>query len=219
MTGRQALLLVHGAWHGAWCWAPVIERLSAAGVQAVAVELPFTSFEADVAAVQDAIAGLGSDVVVCGHSYGGRLVSAATGSLPTVRHLVYLSVQLPNAQQLAEYSRQPRQTSTAVPDRPTVRARYYNECSEADVLAAARQLRPMTSVPGGTLGLDCRPWEKITSTYIVCTRDHAIDPAVQRLMARNTTYTAEVPADHSAFLSAPDALARVLASIVLTDRP
>ena len=34
------ILLVHGAWHGAWCWAPVLGRLLAAGRPAVAIDTP-----------------------------------------------------------------------------------------------------------------------------------------------------------------------------------
>lgn len=218
-AGDSALVLVHGAWHGAWCWQPVVERLSATGIRVIAVDLPFTSFEDDVTAIRDAVTGAGTDVVLCGHSYGGRLVSAAADSLPTVRHLVYLSAQLPNERQLAEYLQKPRETNTAIPDLATLRGKYYNKCSESDFLEAARQLRPMISVPGGTLGLACRPWERITSSYIICTSDQAIDPAAQRLMAANTTYTAEIPADHAAFFSAPDELSSVLSTIMLSGRP
>ena len=38
MTAR--VVLVHGAWHGAWCWAPVVDLLRAEGVDVVAVDLP-----------------------------------------------------------------------------------------------------------------------------------------------------------------------------------
>ncbi|MGZ4769676.1 MAG: alpha/beta fold hydrolase, partial [Ilumatobacteraceae bacterium] len=34
------IVLVHGAWHGAWCWDLVRERLESAGVHVVAVDLP-----------------------------------------------------------------------------------------------------------------------------------------------------------------------------------
>jgi pimeloyl-ACP methyl ester carboxylesterase len=220
MSGQDpGLLLVHGAWHGAWCWQPVVDRLSMVGIQVVAVELPFTSFEDDVAAVRSAVPDLGPGVVLCGHSYGGRLVSAAADSLPGVGHLVYLSAQVPNAAQLASYRRTPRGTRTGIPDLDTVRGKYYNACSEQDFQAAASRLRPMISVPGGLPGLDCRPWETIVSTYIVCTRDRAIEPDAQRLMAANTTYTTDIPADHAAFFSAPDQLAQVLASVVHSGRP
>jgi pimeloyl-ACP methyl ester carboxylesterase len=36
----ETLVLVHGAWHGAWCWAGVIGQLEAAGDRAYAVDLP-----------------------------------------------------------------------------------------------------------------------------------------------------------------------------------
>ena len=38
--GPPAVVLVHGAWHGAWCWEPAIAALAAAGVTALAVDLP-----------------------------------------------------------------------------------------------------------------------------------------------------------------------------------
>ena len=38
--GPATVVLVHGAWHGAWCWDAVVERLAAAGVPCVAVDLP-----------------------------------------------------------------------------------------------------------------------------------------------------------------------------------
>jgi pimeloyl-ACP methyl ester carboxylesterase len=220
MSARERkLLLVHGAWHGAWCWQPVLDRLQAADIRATAIELPFTCFEDDVATVRNAAASLGPQVVLCGHSYGGRLVSAAAVALPVASHLVYLSSQLLNAAQLEEYRRRPRTTNTAVPDRDTVRCKYYNACAEEVFEAAARRLRPMISVPGGMLGLDCRPWETVTSTYIVCAKDRAIEPDAQRRMAANTTYSAEIPADHAAFYSAPAELSRTLASVVRSARP
>src|SRR5262245_51360569 len=36
----STFVLVHGAWHGSWCWAPVVARLQAAGHAAVAFDLP-----------------------------------------------------------------------------------------------------------------------------------------------------------------------------------
>jgi pimeloyl-ACP methyl ester carboxylesterase len=58
-------------------------------VEAEPVELPFTGLDDDVAVVRTAIEAAGPDVVVCGHSYGGSVISAAARRLP-VRHLVYL---------------------------------------------------------------------------------------------------------------------------------
>jgi hypothetical protein len=49
------IVLVHGAWHGAWCWDGVSAELSARQIDAVAVELPFAGFADDVDVVRSAI--------------------------------------------------------------------------------------------------------------------------------------------------------------------
>jgi len=36
---RTAVLLLHGFWHGSWCWTEVLARLTAAGVRALAVDM------------------------------------------------------------------------------------------------------------------------------------------------------------------------------------
>ena len=38
--GPPAAVLVHGAWHGAWCWGPAVAALAADGISAVAIDLP-----------------------------------------------------------------------------------------------------------------------------------------------------------------------------------
>jgi len=40
VTNKPAFLLVHGAWHGAWCWTSLIPHLAAAGHVAIAIDLP-----------------------------------------------------------------------------------------------------------------------------------------------------------------------------------
>ena len=39
-AGKSAFLLVHGAWHGAWCWERVIPWLARAGHMAAAIDMP-----------------------------------------------------------------------------------------------------------------------------------------------------------------------------------
>ncbi|MGA0194495.1 MAG: alpha/beta fold hydrolase, partial [Ilumatobacteraceae bacterium] len=53
------VVLVHGAWHGAWCWAPLQTELDRRGIASLAVDLPghgstgapFTDLHGDAAAV------------------------------------------------------------------------------------------------------------------------------------------------------------------------
>ena len=91
----SSYLLVHGAWHGAWCWDAVLERLPGA----VAIDLPSNHVEGagftdDVAAVREALDGM-TDVVLCGHSYGGAVITEA-GAHDNVGHLVYLCAFVPD---------------------------------------------------------------------------------------------------------------------------
>jgi pimeloyl-ACP methyl ester carboxylesterase len=86
----SGVVLIHGALHGPWCWDAVAADLRGRGIGVTAPELPLTSYADDVAAARAAIASAGDDVVVCAHSYGGCVASAAAAGMPSVRHLVYL---------------------------------------------------------------------------------------------------------------------------------
>ena len=96
------VVLVHGAWHGAWCWDGVVEGLRAEGVTADAIDLPghgddampLTDLYGDAARVTAALDALSTveddPVLLVGHSYGGAVVTEA-GVHPSVAHLVYLA--------------------------------------------------------------------------------------------------------------------------------
>ena len=60
------LLLVHGSFHGAWCWDHLIPELAARDVDAFAIELPFTSLAYDAAAVASAIEEAEGPLIVVG---------------------------------------------------------------------------------------------------------------------------------------------------------
>ena len=82
MTVSRTVVLVHGAWHGSWCWAPVVSRLDAAGRRSVTVDLPSVSSTAatlpdDVACVRAVLDALDGDALLVGHSYGGVVVTDA----------------------------------------------------------------------------------------------------------------------------------------------
>ena len=83
---KPTILLVHGAWHGSWCWAHLTPELESAGYAVATVDLPCTSgtpgttqFD-DAAAVRAALEPLlaaGRRVVVAAHSYAGPIGNAA----------------------------------------------------------------------------------------------------------------------------------------------
>ncbi|TNC20604.1 alpha/beta fold hydrolase [Amycolatopsis alkalitolerans] len=77
---QPVVVLVHGAFHGAWCWEPLLGDLALRGVAATAVELPYTSYEDDVAAVRRAVGEASGPVVLVGHSLVGGLVCSAAAA-------------------------------------------------------------------------------------------------------------------------------------------
>ena len=94
-------VLIHGAWHGGWCWDGVIVALEAAGHTAVAPSLPGHSpgddrtkvtFADYVDRVADTVAARSAPVVLVGHSSAGFLLqSAAPRVVDKLETLVFLN--------------------------------------------------------------------------------------------------------------------------------
>ena len=229
------VVLVHGAFHGGWCWLKVLDELTARGVPAVALDLPRQRFAPDAPAhrpsIRDRAVGLTEAVldgardgaVLVGHSAGGRVLTV-TGAHPNVAHLVYLAAIMPPPDRpLAAIEA----AMTAAPsllgpalrltdegaldvDRDLAPKIFYNDCSEADARWATSQLQPEWLAPGGPTVLDQAPWRATPSTYVVCTEDQAALPEAQEEMAAQATTALRWASSHSPFLSQPALVADLL---------
>ena len=235
----NTFVLVHGSWHGAWCWERVLPALRAAGADAVAVELPghgddptdaravtFESYVERVGAAVDAAAG---DVVLVGHSMGGHVVTqAAERYADAVAGVVYLSAFLPaDGQSLADLdagafdSALPEHLSfdeergvVAVDDAGAGEA-FYHDCDDGDAAAARAALRPEPAAPRHTpVALTEPNYGSVPRTYVECTEDRALPVAFQRSMhdAVGCGTVRSLETGHAPFLSAPTALAETLLS-------
>jgi len=218
----MTVVLVHGAWHGAWAWAGVVAALDGAGVTVSVAELPFTGFPEDAATARDLIERAGPGAVVCGHSYGGLVISAAARGLP-VQHLVYLcafmvdegedpwslwfSRPVPLHEALVNVDGR-----TAV-DPSRTHECFYGDADEATVATILPRLRTIPGATGPPIDDADPAWRHVPSTYVVCRRDRAIHPDVQRVMARHASSVVEWDADHSPFLSQPQRVASLLAGL------
>ncbi len=120
MKGRgSTFVLVHGAWHGGWCWRRVEERLAARGHRVFAPTLTGLAERSDLAGPQVSLSthiddvvdllrreGL-KDVVLCGHSYGGMVVSGVAEKAPegSIGAIVFLDAFLPeDGRSLLDYT-------------------------------------------------------------------------------------------------------------------
>ncbi|MFN3989492.1 MAG: alpha/beta fold hydrolase [Erythrobacter sp.] len=111
MSGRPApcdFVLIHGAWHGGWCWDDVRARLEAAGQRVHTPTLPGLAERAGeltgTLGLDDHIASVIafiesadlSDIVLVGHSYGGMVITGVADALAArIAQLVYLDAAVP----------------------------------------------------------------------------------------------------------------------------
>jgi pimeloyl-ACP methyl ester carboxylesterase len=224
MTRR--LLLVHGAFHGAWCWQRLTPKLERLGISCQTLDLPFTSTEDDVATVRRFIDRSDENVTVLGHSFGGAVISAAAaeGGAPYGRaaSLIFLTAFMTAPDQVVDFSGAPGIAEihlgevTASVDSRAARSFFYNRCSTEDTEWATAQLRPM---PTSVLIAPPPPspaWQVLPSTYIVCTDDRILSQTAQEQMAENADSTMRMESDHSPFMSCPDELAAVLDKVIST---
>jgi pimeloyl-ACP methyl ester carboxylesterase len=221
--------LVHGAWHGAWCWERLTPELEARGHRVVAPDLPsddptatFITY-ADV--VEDAIAGE-DDVVLVGHSLAGNTIPLVAERRPVSR-LVYLCAVVPiPGRSFNETVGIERDTfvhgyqagliaddqgRSIWVDEDIARQTFYADCDERDAHAAFERLRPQSTAPYDVpCPLDAFP--AAPRTYILCTEDRIANPEGSRRVARERLDAplVELPGSHSPFLSRPAALAEVL---------
>jgi pimeloyl-ACP methyl ester carboxylesterase len=90
--------LVHGSWHGDWCWVRLERELDARGRRSVAVDLPIEDPDAGLSRhaelVADSLLGVDGDVILVGHSMSGSIIPLVARHRP-LRHLVFLCALVP----------------------------------------------------------------------------------------------------------------------------
>ncbi|WP_108812020.1 alpha/beta fold hydrolase [Sphingorhabdus sp. Alg231-15] len=107
-SAAQTFVLVHGAWHGGWCWRDVRSQLEAQGHR---VFTPTLTGLAERAHLLSADIGLDThikditslidyydlkDIVLVGHSYGGMVITGVTDAMKDrISEIIYLDAALP----------------------------------------------------------------------------------------------------------------------------
>lgn len=227
MTDGPRFVLVHGAYHGAWCWDLLRLELERCGAAAIAVDLPIdhpdAGAEAYAAAVTASVPPGYGPVVVVGHSMAGLTIPLLPRTLD-VERLVYLCALAPqpgvsfddqNADAGTGFvpSETPYENpdgSASWPARGAVDL-FYHDCPPALAAWAARSLRPQH----WTITREVTPlraFHDLPVTYIVAGEDRVLAPDWCRRLARERlgVEPIEIDGGHSPFLSRPAELARLL---------
>jgi pimeloyl-ACP methyl ester carboxylesterase len=237
-------VLVHGAWHGGWCWRHVAPLLTARGHEVHAPDLPGhgddpadpagQSLEDYARRVGDAVRAGGQDVVLVGHSLGGLVISAVAEAMPgRVRRLVYVTAFLPrdgdslvricsvdpeNPLNAASLRTPDGKCVTVDPAR--LQELFYADCPAADVALAAASVGPEPiAVMFQSVHVTPERFGRVPRAYLHCSRDVALPLFVQQQMVAaspcDTVLT--LPTSHSPFFAAPERLAEMLEA--LTEDP
>ena len=277
MTTRETpVLLLHGFWHGAWCWSEVLGRLTAAGTRALAVDMAGHGLRArrpaaptarpfDPAALaaepSPAIADLdeaaalfvaqaralggGAPVTAVAHSMGGTVLTRAVQDAPGLfAHAVYVTAFMPaSGVPAAAYIFAPEnegdlvqaatvadpaaigglRLDTASPDpayHQLLRDAFFGDVGTDVADAAIGLLTPdaPAGIAAGATALTADGWGSVPRTYVVCTRDRALQPPMQRRFIEladaafpgNPTSVHTLESSHSPFLSMPAELADII---------
>jgi pimeloyl-ACP methyl ester carboxylesterase len=203
--------LVHGAWHGGWCWDAVRTELEARGHRVVAPDLPCEDVDAGAeeyaAVVREALGGEENAVVV-GHSLGGMTIPRVPARMHVfvcafVAGTGWKDVFVPG---FGDARARDERGRSYYPD-PAAAARELQYPPE--LAALARRLRRQAPY-------DPEPFEPPgRRAYVVCTRDAVIRPDWQRHLARDVlgVEPLELESGHSPMLEQPRELAELLHSL------
>jgi pimeloyl-ACP methyl ester carboxylesterase len=223
-------VLVHGAWHGSWCWKRVRSLLQRQGHEVFTPTLTGVGERAHLLAPSvdlrthtlDVLNLIDweelDDIVLCGHSYGGMVVTGVADKIPRrIRTLVYLDAFVPeNGDSLVQFA--PIMDAQLVEGwkcipisaetfgvNPADRAWVDRQCT----LQSAACFRQPAELTGGLSQLKrigyiyASGWAGFQSPF---------HPFYEKAKSRGW-FTHEVECGHDVMLDRPDALAALLADL------
>lgn len=219
--GVRNVVLVHGAWADGSSWAKVIALLEKAGLNAIAVQNPLTSFADDVAATKRAIALQDGPTILVGHSWGGVVITEA-GADPKVVGLVYVAAFAPDVgvpvADLGKDLPAPPGAAELRPDAQgylTMTTKGVMESFAPDLPAAQRKIIAATQGATNSTVFSAKvttaAWKSKPSWYVVAANDRMISPDLERKSAAAIkANTITLQSSHVAMLSHPAEVAKLI---------
>lgn len=235
---RRTFVLVHGAWHGGWCWDHVADRLRARGhkvftptctglgerAHLISRDITLDTFGTDVGNVIEAEEL--NDVVLVGHSFAGSVVSILAERMPKrLKQLIYLDALIVEPgkspfdsipAELVAARRKAAQESSGGVSLPNPAPSVFGV---PDGPGADWVRRRMTPHPISTyeskLNIKGPIGNNLPRTYIHCTRPsyEALQASRDWVKAQSGWRWLDIPTGHDAMVVAPDALTRMLVGL------
>lgn len=238
-TGHP-VLLIHGAWQGAWVWDGLLPVLAEAGHRPLAIDLPGNGTDATppetvtfgdhLAAGASALASFDAPAVIVAHSGGGVLATALAETNPDrVSALVYVAgMMLPSGMTFPEFTapfvaRDPKflgisthleamPNASAVPPGAATDIFYHDVPAEAARAAAGRLTPQGEAVRAPRVHWTAGRAGRVCRHYIRCGKDRSVLPDVQDEMLRRWpgATVATLDCGHAPMLAAPESLSAEL---------
>lgn len=212
-TKPKRLILIHGAWAGAWVWERLELALVTLGWNVQAIDLPGDGqhpISAQSVKQRDFLAHLkrvihdgDGPVALVGHSGGGMFVTQAADAFPEqVSHAIWIAgFLLPNGETYDEilqhvdhqathlgamyYAKLSDDGLTTTIPRDAARTLFFHDADETIAQSAASKLTPQP-VCGARLRTPTGDaFKNLSKLYVLATEDKSILPAAQRFMCRN----------------------------------
>ncbi|HWN80062.1 MAG TPA: alpha/beta hydrolase [Bradyrhizobium sp.] len=227
VKSAATIVLVHGAWADGSSWNKVIPLLLAKNMRIIAVQLPLTSVEDDLAATNRIIADTEGPIVLVGHSWGGMAVTQA-GNDPKVMALVYVSAFAPDVGEtgssLIGAHPTPPALSTIVTDSTgfvyqTVDGMLKNIAPDLPVEEARALAVTQGRLAGKAFGqaVAVAAWKTKPCWFIVTTEDRVVSAELQTAEAkRMEAKITLIKSSHMSLLSHPGEVAAVIEDAAAT---
>jgi pimeloyl-ACP methyl ester carboxylesterase len=220
MSAKETnVVLVHGAWADGSSWAKIITDLSARGLNVLAAPLPLTSFQDDIAALEQTLERVSGPVVLAGHAYAGAVIGATRSD--KVRALVYVAGLAPDEGEtvadvfyrVAPHPKAPKLAPDEhgliyLPDAAFPDA-FAQNATKAELAVLKATQRPIS--PNCITVRVQRPlWKDRPTWFLVAEEDHMIVRENQRFMAGRMKATVVPHAvDHTPIVTAPEVVMEV----------
>jgi len=230
--------LVHGAWHGSWCYNKLTPILEKSGSNIYLCDLPghYTN-KADFSKItlntyvnhvcdfiQKNIPG---EVILVGHSMGGMVISQVAENLPgKISNLVYISAFVPGKDSsLADEEKMGKQPTVSLKmsidmDNFAIKLKnedcislFYNQCNQKDVKFALSNIQDQPLLAFNSKVSLGNNFDGVHKTYIECLNDAAILIEDQRRMNASCQKIITLDSDHSPFFCATKELAEILINV------